>query len=43
MKKYIALSLAVMVIGLQTGCENTAQGAGRDIENMGKWVQDNTN
>ncbi len=43
MKKYIVLLVSVMVIALQTGCENTANGAGRDIEKMGKWVQDTTN
>ncbi len=40
MKKVIALLCLIMVIGATTGCENTANGAGRDIEGMGRWMQD---
>ena len=40
MQKTVALSLLIMVIGVLSGCANTAQGAGRDIENMGEWIQD---
>jgi predicted small secreted protein len=39
MKKTIVLLSLIMVTGLMTGCANTAQGAGRDIENMGEWIQ----
>jgi predicted small secreted protein len=40
MQKTIALLSFIMVIGFLSGCANTAQGAGRDIENMGEWVQE---
>ena len=40
MQKTVALVSLIMVIGLLSGCANTAQGAGRDIENMGEWIQD---
>lgn len=39
MKKTIVLLSVIMVTGLLAGCSNTAQGAGRDIENMGEWIQ----
>ncbi|HEU4838401.1 MAG TPA: hypothetical protein VFS88_03205 [Micavibrio sp.] len=39
MKKTIVLLSLIMVTGLLAGCANTAQGAGRDIENMGEWIQ----
>lgn len=42
MQKYIAAILLIMVTGLLSGCANTAQGAGRDIENMGQWIQQNS-
>jgi predicted small secreted protein len=42
MQKTVALLSLIMVIGVLAGCQNTAQGAGRDIENMGEWIQDNT-
>jgi predicted small secreted protein len=42
MQKLIALLSLVMVIGWLSGCSNTADGAGRDIENMGRWIQDNS-
>lgn len=40
MHKFLAISCLIMVIGALSGCANTVQGAGRDIENMGQWVQD---
>lgn len=40
MKKTIASLCLIMVIGVLAGCENTGNGAGRDIENMGRWMQD---
>jgi predicted small secreted protein len=42
MQKTVALLSLIMVIGVLAGCGNTAQGAGRDIESMGEWIQDNT-
>ncbi len=40
MKKLVALLSLVMVIAVLPGCSNTGEGAGRDIENMGRWMQD---
>ena len=40
MKNYVVLFSAIMVIALLSGCANTVQGAGRDIENMGEWMQE---
>ncbi len=42
MQKTIVILSLIMVIGALTGCQNTAQGAGRDIENMGEWIQEKT-
>lgn len=42
MKKIVASLSLIMLIGLLSGCSNTANGAGRDIENMGRWVQGNS-
>lgn len=40
MQKVVAMYCLIMVIGLLSGCANTFEGAGRDIENIGKWMQD---
>ena len=40
MQKLIASLLMIMVIGALSGCSNTAEGAGKDIEHMGQWMQD---
>jgi predicted small secreted protein len=40
MKKLVALFSLIMVIGSLSACANTAQGAGKDIENWGKWMQE---
>ncbi len=42
MKKLSGILFAVMVITSLSGCANTAQGVGKDLENMGQWVQTNT-
>lgn len=42
MQKVIAFLSLIMLIGLLSGCSNTADGAGRDIENMGRWIQHET-
>lgn len=42
MKKLVAPLLMIMVIIALSGCSNTADGAGKDIENMGRWVQNNS-
>jgi predicted small secreted protein len=39
MQKTIGLLSLIMVIALLSGCSNTANGAGRDVENMGEWMQ----
>lgn len=39
MKKLIVLSYVIMVIAVLPGCSNTAEGAGRDVEKMGQWMQ----
>lgn len=38
-KFVILLSLGVMTLSL-AGCGNTAEGAGRDLENWGQTIQD---
>lgn len=40
MKKVVAFLLFVMLIAPLSGCSNTANGAGQDLENMGRWIQD---
>lgn len=40
MHKLLATLCLIMVIGLLSACGNTAQGVGRDVENMGQWMQD---
>lgn len=40
MKKFIVPFCLIMVTVALAGCENTANGAGRDIEHMGRWMQD---
>lgn len=40
MKKVVAFLCLIMVIGILSGCTNTAEGVGRDLENMGRWVQE---
>ena len=41
MRKTILTAAAILMAGsLITGCTNTFDGAGRDIENAGEWVQD---
>jgi len=39
MKKTIAAVVLIMVMNLLSGCSNTANGAGKDVENMGEWMQ----
>jgi predicted small secreted protein len=39
MKKLVALVCLIMVTGLLSACSNTANGAGKDIEGMGQWMQ----
>jgi predicted small secreted protein len=38
----LILCAAVMVAAFTTGCRNTAQGAGKDIENAGEKIQEKT-
>ncbi len=40
MQKMLVYLSLIMVIGLLTACSNTAEGAGKDVENMGQWMQD---
>ncbi len=40
MKKFVALLSLIMVISMLSGCTNTVDGAGRDIEGWGRWMQD---
>lgn len=42
MKRITGIALAFMVISVLSGCANTAQGIGKDMENMGEWIQTNT-
>ena len=39
-KLTIALTCVMLAGTMLTGCANTFEGAGRDIENAGEWVQD---
>jgi len=39
MKKYIALSFMCLSFVALSACSNTLDGAGRDIENAGKKIQ----
>lgn len=36
------LCLSLIMAAAVGGCSNTFNGAGKDIENMGEWVQDKT-
>lgn len=36
---FVCLCLVVMSLGL-SACGNTFHGAGKDVENMGEWMQD---
>lgn len=38
----IGVILLVLLLGLATGCKNTASGAGKDIENIGEKIQEKT-
>ncbi len=40
--KFIVFLSLIMVIGPVTGCSNTANGAGKDMENMGRWIKKNS-
>ena len=40
MHKLLAVMALIMVTTMTAGCTNTAEGAGRDIEGMGQWMQD---
>lgn len=42
MKKVLGVIFGIMVITALPACSNTFHGAGQDMENMGKWVQDKT-
>jgi len=42
MKKLLMALLAVCTIAFVTGCKNTAQGAGEDIEKAGDKIQEKT-
>ncbi len=39
-RPFVALLAIVMVCGFVSGCSNTFEGAGRDVENAGEWIQD---
>ena len=39
MKKTIALLTLIMVTTILSGCSNTVNGAGRDMEGWGQWMQ----
>lgn len=42
MSKYAMICLSLLLAGtIMSGCSNTFHGAGRDMENMGEWFQDN--
>jgi predicted small secreted protein len=43
MKKFVATLSVIMVIFAVAACSNTMNGAGKDMENMGQWVQNKTN
>lgn len=38
----LILFAAVLLTGLVTGCKNTANGAGKDIEKVGEKIQEKT-
>lgn len=40
MYKILALVSIIMLSVGVGGCSNTAEGAGQDIEGMGRWMQD---
>ncbi len=40
MKKVVAFLALVMLIAPLSACSNTANGAGQDLENMGRWIQE---
>jgi predicted small secreted protein len=41
MKKLAGFLFCIMLITSLAACSNTFNGAGRDMENMGRWVQKN--
>lgn len=42
MKKRIGILIALMLIPTLSACSNTGNGIGKDLENMGQWVQEKT-
>lgn len=41
MRKTMVMTMALMIVTLgMCGCGNTFHGAGKDVENMGEWMQD---
>ena len=38
----LSLLVVAFLMSAATGCKNTAQGAGKDIENMGEKIQEKT-
>ena len=38
----LSLLFVAFLVSVATGCKNTAQGAGKDIENMGEKIQEKT-
>jgi predicted small secreted protein len=42
MKKVLMAMLAVFAITIVTGCRNTAQGVGEDVEKAGDKIQEKT-
>lgn len=40
MRRILIIASIVMVTVALSACSNTFNGAGRDVENMGEWVQD---
>lgn len=39
-RKFVTLMSLILMCGFIAACSNTFDGAGRDVENAGKWVQD---
>lgn len=39
-RKTITVLSLIIACAIITGCSNTFEGVGRDVENTGKWVQD---
>ncbi len=39
MKKIIVAFLSLVVLICVSGCSNTVNGAGQDMETMGRWIQ----